>query len=143
MDTEVFRQNWGLFVALFLLLVVVLVGISGVIKRSSYGLLKSASKSLQAARRRRRSAGKSVIAAERKVARLSARAANTKPRLVEKAKGHLSDTRALAKIADDQFMIAANILRRVIFEEFPPNRHDQLRARYLPEDGPDGRPFTF
>ena len=52
-------------------------------------------------------------------------------------------TRSLAKIADDKAQVQANHVRRVIFEEFPPSRHEKLRARYLPQDVADKRPFSF
>ena len=50
---------------------------------------------------------------------------------------------ALAKIADDQQLIAMNHVRRIIHDEFPPKQHDKMRARYLPDDIKDKRPFSF
>jgi len=40
-------------------------------------------------------------------------------------------------------LVTANKLRKTIFEEFPPARHEALRQRYLPGDAADGRPFSF
>ena len=66
-----------------------------------------------------------------------------KPRIIEEAKGRLADKELLAKRADDRAQVTANQLRKVIYEEFPPTRHETLRARYLPGDVADGRPFSF
>jgi hypothetical protein len=40
-------------------------------------------------------------------------------------------------------LIAENHVRKIIVEEFPPNRHERMRSRYLPGEREDGRPFTF
>ena len=62
---------------------------------------------------------------------------------MSEAKEALQDALALEKIADDKAQVTANQVRRVIFEEFPPTRHEKLRRKYLPEDVRDNRPFSF
>jgi hypothetical protein len=55
----------------------------------------------------------------------------------------VQDAEALLKIADDQVLIAENHVRKIIVEEFPPQRHDRMRSKYLPGDRRDARPFSF
>ena len=143
MDIDALRQNWGLLVAIGLMLVVAVSIAVVVYRRSSSGQLRQVVKSLRVAERRVRDARSNVDAAERRLARLRERAASTKPRVVEEAKGALADARALDKIANDQLLIAANHVRRVIYEEFPPTKHEKLRRTYLPGDRSDERPFSF
>lgn len=143
MTVETLRQNWALFVALALLLVVGLVVSMTVYRRSGRAQLMRTLKDLRAAQRRQASTQKSVAQAERRLAKLEARAAEVKPRTLEEARGSLADARALNKIADDQVLIAANHVRRIILEEYPPASHEALRARYLPTEAPDRRPFSF
>ncbi|NIN38846.1 MAG: hypothetical protein GTO67_09360, partial [Gammaproteobacteria bacterium] len=50
---------------------------------------------------------------------------------------------ALLKITADQVLIAENHVRKIIVEEFPPNRHDRMRSKYLPDERQGGKPFTF
>ena len=78
-----------------------------------------------------------------KLQKLRSKRDSAKPRHVQEGAEALEDARALVKIAEDQVLIAANHVRKLILEEFPPKRHASLRAKYLPEDQPDKKPFTF
>lgn len=143
MDIETLRQNWALWVAAVLATLVAGVVTRAVLRRSARGQLRHAVGVLRQAERESEKAKRSVAAAQRAVEKLAARASSVKPRLLEEAKGALSDAVALEKIADDRVLVAANLLRRVIYEEHPPNMHVSLREKYLPGDGPDDRPFSF
>ncbi len=143
MTVETLRQNWALLVALALLLVVGLVVSATIYRRSGRAQLMRTLKALRAAERRQASTLRAVAQAERRLATLETRRAEVKPRTLEEARGNLSDARALNKIADDQVLIAANQVRRIILEEYPPARQEALRARYLPNEAPDRRPFSF
>ena len=143
MGIETLRQNWALWVAAVLVILVAGVVTRVLLRRSARGQLRHADGVLREAERESEKAKKSVAAARRAVDKLAARASSVKPRLVEEAKGALSDAKALEKIADDRVLVAANLLRCVIYEEYPPNRHVSLREKYLPGDGPDDRPFSF
>jgi hypothetical protein len=55
----------------------------------------------------------------------------------------LQDARALAKIANDQVLVARNLLRKHILEEYPPKRHAVLRARYLGAEEIEKKPFIM
>ena len=143
MDIENLRQNWALWVAAVLAILVAGIVTRAVLKRTARGQLRHAVGVLRQAQREAEKATKSVVVAQQAVDKLAARASSVKPRLVEEAKGALGDAAALKKIADDRVLVAANLLRRVIYEEHPPNKHVALRKKYLPGDGPDDRPFSF
>lgn len=143
MNIEILLQNWGLAVAGVLVLIVAVIVVTTVVRRSAGGQLRRSIAELETRNRARVQAHKAAENVEKKLARLKARADKIKPRVIEELKGLLSDKRALTKIADDQLMIAQNHVRRVIHDEFPPAKHDELRTRYLPDDIKDKRPFSF
>ena len=126
-----------------LVLIVVIIVTAAVIRRSAGGQLRSVLAILDACTREQEEAHSVAKRTETKLAALRARSDKVKPRVMEELKGLLTDKQALAKIADDQLLIAKNHVRRVIHDEFPPNQHDKMRARYLPDDIKDKRPFSF
>lgn len=135
MNAEFFSSNWALLLAAVPALIVSVSVIRHVAARSAAGQLRSmlanhrnAVKALDDARAQR---GK----AERRVEKLAARADQVKPRILDEAKATVRDAQALEKVAADKALVTANHVRRVIYEEFPPSRHDELRAQYLPGDG--------
>ena len=142
-NLELLRQNWGLAVAALLFAIVAVVVAAALYRRSARGQLRTRARALRAARRRHERVRRAVTAAEARLKKLESRRASVKPRLLSEAREAVEDARALEKIVGDRVLVAANHLRRVIVEEFPPSRHDALRARYLPDDKPDTRPFTF
>jgi hypothetical protein len=142
-NSATLQQNWGLILAASLL---VLVGVSVIVTlfgRSAGVRLRRQARELRRRRAALKSARTGVQRCERRLSALQQRADRVAPRRLREAEESLEDARALAAIAHDQALIAANLLRRLIFEEFPPARHDSLRSRYLPGDGPDGRPSSF
>ena len=143
MNIDWLLQNWGLVVAGILILIVATIVTAALIRRSAGGQLRSALAILDAGTREQAAAHSLAKNTATKLAALRARADNVKPRVIEELAGLLSDKQALAKIADDQLLIAKNHVRRVIHDEFPPNQHDKMRARYLPDDIKDKRPFSF
>jgi hypothetical protein len=74
---------------------------------------------------------------------LEARSDAVKPRALREAAEAVQDAEALLKIAGDQVLIAENHVRKIIVEEFPPNRHERMRGRFLPGEREDGKPFSF
>lgn len=143
MDIELLLKNWGLAVAVVLLLGVAMFVIAALVRRAPWGQLRQALVECKARRNEHKVALSAASKAEKRLAGLLPRADTVKPRRLQEAKDRLEDARALAKIADDQLMIARNHVRRVILEEYPPRKHEQLRRKYLPDDQPDGKPFSF
>ena len=143
MDGNLLISNWALVAAGALLTAVAVVVASAVYRRSASGQLRERVRALEATRREAASAERRLQSLGRKLDGLRARAGQVKPSRITELEGLVSDARSLVKIAGDKQMIAENRLRQLIHEEFPPDRHDALRGRYLPDDGNDGRPFTF
>lgn len=143
MNIDMLLQNWGLVVAGTLVLIVATIVITVLLRRSAGGQLRSALATLDSCKREQDAAHSVAKKTETKLVALQTRKDRVKPRVIEELRGLLSDKQALAKIADDQVLIAKNHVRRVIHDEFPPNQHDKMRARYLPDDVKDKRPFSF
>lgn len=143
MDIEWLQQNWALLVAGVLLGIVLAIYLRAAMRNSAKGRLAQANRHFRARERQLSRARLLADRAQRKLERLQAKTASTKPRLVTEAAEGLADARSLAAIAENQVLVAAQQLRKVIVEEFPPSRQEALRRKYLPGDGPDGRPFTF
>jgi hypothetical protein len=143
MTADFLRLHWALLVAALLMLVVALVVGATLLRRSAWGQLRQRLSVYRRSQKRHRAAQAVARRAADTVGRLERRAHDVKPRVLEEARGALHDARALEKIAGDQAMIAANHVRRVIHDEYPPAKHDRLRKRYLPGDDRTDRPFTF
>ncbi len=143
MDSEFLKSNWALLAAVGIGLIIVLIVLSQLIRRSAWGQLRATRRALAEARRDEGRALQAVEKAERIARRLHERAEQTKPRHVQEANGVLEDARMLAKIANDKVLVAENHVRRVIHEEYPPVKQERLRKKYLPEQAADKRPFSF
>lgn len=137
MDAEHLRQNWALWAAAVLAAIAVVAVAAAMLRNSSGGRLRRDLRVLRTARRQRAAAIRARNAAAERVERLSARAASTKPRVLERAKGSLEDAEALEKIAQERVMRAVTTVRETIFAEFPPDKQPALRARHLGADDPE------
>jgi regulator of protease activity HflC (stomatin/prohibitin superfamily) len=143
MDLNVLKSNWALVAAAVIGVIIALIVLSQLIRRSAAGQLRKTAQELKRARKDEAKALKAVAKAERNARRLHEKADIVKPRHLQEAKDGLGDARALAKIANDKVLIAANHVRRVIFEEYPPRKQEMLRQKYLQAEEPDKRPFSF
>ena len=143
MDSQWLIENWALVAGAAVVLLVAAVALVHSIRSSAGGRLRGARRVLRQKRRLLRRATAACSAAQHEVERLQDRAERVTPRRLEEARGRLDDSRALAKIAHDQVLIAENHVRRIIVQEFPPQRQPRLRAKYGVGEQPDKRPFTF
>ena len=143
MDTNPLLANWALLAAIVPVSIVVVAIVLSSFLRSAKGQLTRAIREHQAAALELRDAGRATEQASQKLAKLESRADKVKPRELQEARDKVADCQALEKILDDKTQVTMNHLRRVIFEEFPPTRHEEMRAKYLPQDVEDGRPFSF
>lgn len=143
MTLVILQQYWALIVASVLGVAIGLFVLHRLYASSAHGQLlrvvQAHAMSQQAAGKARRR----VRGTRSRLEKLYAKEASTKPRVLQEGIDALADAKALLKIAEDQAMISANHVRKIILEEFPPKRHAKLRARYLPESEPDKKPFTF
>ena len=143
MSFESLGQHWALLIAI-LPASIVIASLATVLRRQSAGgQLSRANRAHAFAMTEHRRASRAVVSATSRLEKLSAKGSRVKPRAMTEAKEALQDALALEKIADDKAQVTANQVRRVIFEEFPPTRHEKLRRKYLPDDVRDNRPFSF
>ena len=143
MTLELVIRNWALVGASVLGTAVLLFVLFRVYQDSGRGRLGARVRELRSCEQEAVRAHRAAEKAAGRLARLRARAASVKPRLVQEAEGALEDARALHKIAEDKVLIARNHVRKLIVEEYPPTRHDALRRRLLPSDEPEVKPFTM
>jgi hypothetical protein len=143
MDLNTLKSNWALVVATVIGGIIILIVLAQLIQRSAGGQLRKTVRDLNKAHQDEAKALRSAEKAERIARRLHEKSDSVKPRHLQEAKEALEDARVLAKIANDKLLIAENHVRRVIHEEYPPRKQEKLRAKYLPTQERDKRPFSF
>ena len=143
MTVEILRQFWALLAASVIGTAVALFVVYRLWTESARGRLHLRARELRRRERSARRADRAAGRAARTLERLRARAASVRPRRIEEAAGRLADAEALREIAADRVLIARNLLRQVIVEDYPPRRHEALRNRYLPGLQRDDKPFSF
>ncbi|MDH3440615.1 MAG: hypothetical protein OEM63_07685 [Gammaproteobacteria bacterium] len=143
MDIGTLKSDWAAWLALLPGLIVVFFVTRALFQRSARGQLSQALKAQRQSRQSLLDAQEKVAKTTARLEKLLSRSDKVKPRILEETRGALDDCRALEKILDDKCQVTTNHLRRVIFEEFPPSQHEELRGKYLPQDVEDGRPFSF
>lgn len=110
---------------------------------SPRGRLRVARRRLRAKRLEAQRQRKALQSLSSRLDHLESKASSVKPRLLREAAEAVQDAESLLKIAHDQVLIAENHVRKIIVEEFPPQRHDRMRSKYLPGERQDARPFSF
>jgi hypothetical protein len=143
MTSDFVIRNWGPLTASVILLAVFLNILFQKYRRSPSGELRHALSELRARVAESRRAEIGATRAEANLDRLLQKREHARPSHLLEVKEALQDARALQKIAEDRRLVAENHVRRIILEEFPPVRHERLRAKYLPAAAPDKRPFSF
>lgn len=143
MNANFVAGNWALIAAAGFLAPVVFLVVVQLAGRSAAGQLRNTRADLADERQRLARATSATRRAEAKVDRLSKKSDKVKPRVLQEARESLADARELEKIAGDRVMVAANHVRRVIHEEFPPAKQDRLRKKCLPTAAPRRMPFSF
>ena len=131
MTVEFISRNWALVAASILGAGILLFVVYRLYRESTRGQLGSRVRALQTRYRKATRAQQALDKATARLDKLRRIAATVKPRHVEEAGEALEDARSLRKIAADQVLIAENNVRQLILNEFPPNRHDGLRRKYL------------
>lgn len=143
MTVDHLQQYWALLAASVLGLAIALFIVFRSFEDSARGkltrLLRSYDSKVLAANKARKTAERSA----NKLRRLQAKKGSAIPRELQEASDALGDAEALLKIAADQVLIAANLVRKTIVEEFPINQHEKMRHKYLQDEEPSDKPFTF
>lgn len=143
MTLELLKRHWGLAVALVLAAPALILAARALVGRSAWGQLRAARRTLENARRELHRQTARHEHGKRRAADLERKAAQVKPRVLEEAREAVIDAAALVKIRHDQVLVAENHVRKIIHSEYSPERQVRLRAKYLPDDGDDARPFSF
>lgn len=143
MSPEFLQQHWALVAASVVGLVVLLFVGWRVWLDSSRGRLQAAFRRLRARRVEAARQRRTLQRATATLGRLQKNAVSVKPIRLQEATEAVHDAEALLKIANDQVLIAENHVRKIIVEEFPPKRHEDMRRKYLPGESDNGKPFTF
>ena len=143
LDMESLQSNWAIWLALAALLMALLAIIPGLLKRTSRSKLNRVFADVKEARKELGKSSRALKKVEKKYRKLLARSDRVKPRKLQEAKEAVEDGRALGKILNDKVIVAETHVRRVIHDEFPPEKHNQMREKYLPQDVIDERPFSF
>jgi len=143
MDIGFLRSDWAAWAALLLSILVTALVMRAIFKRSARGQLNHALRNVRESNKALHVATKDAQKANARLEKLSGKSDKVKPRILQEARDTLEDCRALVKILDDKNQVTTNHLRRVIYEEYPPSRHEKLRRQYLPQDIEDDRPFSF
>jgi septal ring factor EnvC (AmiA/AmiB activator) len=143
MNDTLLTDNWALALAVIVASLATIVIITVVMRKSAGGRLKRVRADLRKALKSRSKATSAAEKLQRRLAKLDANSDKVKPRLLQEAKDALQDARALEKIAHDRVLVAANHVHRVIHDEFPPSKQQELRDRYMPDFDPDKGPFSF
>ena len=131
MSTEILIRNWALVAASVLGTAIALFVLYRLYQASRQGRLRAAVRRLRRQKLAAEKAAKRLDKAATRLAQLRSRAASTRPRNLSEADEAVQDASALKKIADDLVLVAIKEVREVIVEEFPPNRQDVLRTKYL------------
>jgi hypothetical protein len=141
MSPEIVTRYWALLMAGVLGAGLLLFVLWRVWLQSPHGQLAGARRHLRIRTREANRTQRELQRSSRALAKLQGRATSVRPRQLQVASESVEDARSLAKIAHDQLLIAENLMRKVIVEEFPPRRHEALRRRYLRSDEERGKPF--
>ncbi len=134
MTVDLIIRNWALVAASILGSGILLFVLYRLYEETAPGQLGSM---VRALRGRYNEVARAQQALDKTAARLDELreiAPSVKPRHVEEAGEALEDARSLLKIANDQVLIAEKNVRQLILDEFPPNRQDALRRKYLNAD---------
>ncbi len=133
MTIDYLQQNWALVIASVLGLGIALFVLFRASQDSRRGRLGSALTYMRDRERAAQAAEKAIGKANARIERLQAKAASVAPKQLEEARDTLVEARELAKLIDDQLLIARNNVRLLITEEYPPKRHAAMRSKYLGE----------
>ncbi|MGI9272045.1 MAG: hypothetical protein ACR2QT_09740 [Woeseiaceae bacterium] len=131
MTHDLLTRYWALIIASILGTAILLFVLYRLYEASRLGQLNAGVRQLRRSKHEAAKARRRAEKAAARLAHLQSRAASIKPRLLSEADEAVQDANALQKIADDQVLVAIKQVREVILEEFPPNRQDVLRNKYL------------
>jgi len=133
-------RNWALVAAGILATGILVFVLVRLYRESDRGQLGNRVRALQGCYKEVARAQKGLDKVSERLDELRKKASTVKPRHVEEAGEAIEDARMLLNNANDQVLIAEKNVRELILDEYPPNRHEALRQKYLNRDA--GTPVT-
>jgi peptidoglycan hydrolase CwlO-like protein len=143
MNIESLQSDWAIWLALASLVIAIVLTIPILLKQTARSKLNKVLSDLNETQKELRKTARVSNKTEKKLQKMLTNIELVKPRELQEAKDSVDDSKALTKILSDKMMVAQNHVRRVIHDEFPPAKHDRMRAKYLPQDVKEDRPFQF
>jgi peptidoglycan hydrolase CwlO-like protein len=143
MNIESLQSDWAIWLALASLVIAIVLIIPILLKQTARSKLNKVLSDLKETQKELHKTARVSNKTEKKLQKMLANIELVKPRELQEAKDSVDDSKALTKILSDKMMVAQNHVRRVIHDEFPPAKHDRMRAKYLPQDVKEDRPFQF
>ena len=143
MNIESLQSDWAVWLALASLVIAIALMLPILLMRTSRSKLNKVLSDLKETQKELRKTARVAEKAEKRLQKMLANIERVKPRELQGAKDAVDDSNALTRILSDKMMVAQNHVRRVIHDEFPPAKHDRMRAKYLPQDVKEERPFQF
>ncbi len=137
MSVEFLIRNWALVAASILATGILMFVLVRLYRESDRGQLGNRVRALQGRYKEVARAQKGLDKASERLDELRKKASTVKPRHVEEAGEAIEDARMLLNNANDQVLVAEKDLRQLILDEYPPNRQDALRRKYLASDPGD------
>ena len=137
MSVEFLIRNWALVVASILATGILMFVLVRLYRESDRGQLGNRVRALQGCYKNVARAQKRLDKVSERLDELRKKASTVKPRHVEEAGEAMEDARMLLNNANDQVLIAEKDVRQLILDEYPPNRQNALRQKYLAADPGD------
>lgn len=133
MNAAFLQQHWALLIASVLILGVALFVVFRLIQGSRRGRFAEALERLRERERALAAATRTVAKTKARVEKLQARGDSVPPGKLLAARDALEEARETERLLNDQVLVVRNAARTVILEEYPPNRHEAMRRKYLRE----------
>ena len=143
MDLTPFADFRLLMVGIAILLAVALTVLLPNLMPNSRGRLNRQRRELRHRHYQTRQAQEVLERASRKLARLSARANDVKPVQLQLAKDRVEDLTTMLGHARDKVLVAENHVRRILLDEYPPAKQQQMLDRFVSVSDNRALPFRF
>ena len=133
MTIELVQEYWALLIASVLGLTIALYLLYNAMKGSRRGRLVQALGHLRQREQALKQAIRATDKAEARYSKLSAKGDSMAPNKVLAAKDAVVAARETQRLLEDQVLVVRNDARKIILEEYPPNRHEAMLRKSLGE----------
>ena len=130
MDSLPFAEFAFLYIGIGIFLVIAIGVVLPNTMPTARGRLNRQRRELRHRRYEHHQAEKAVAKSRREFEKLQSRAQNVQPKQLREAEGHAADMQTMLGHAHDKVLVAENHVRRILLDEFPPAKHQQLLKKY-------------